>query len=299
MRAAILTVILLSGIAFSQSLSPQATTAANELISETPNPGGFAAPVNLAPALPPVPHGKATVIGGSIRNVDHLRDELTLNIYGGHPLRVFFDERTQIFRNGEKVSLDDLRPGERVSVETLLDGEDVFARSIHSLSQSLDGQAHGQVLSFDRASGELLIRDGLAPWPIKVQVPANAAITGQGEKTLSSAALMQGSLVAVTFRPDGNGRAIANQISVLATPGSAFVFSGVIDYLDVHAGVLVLVDPRDQSRYEISFDPRSPVRASLHEGTGVTVNANFDGSHYSAHTITLNQPPAGSTANPQ
>src|SRR5579863_5146641 len=98
MRAAILTVILttmLSSAMFCQSLSPQASTAAQELISETPTPG-FASPVNLAPALPPVPTGKATVIGGSIRNVDRLRDELTLNIYGGHPMRVFFDERTQI-----------------------------------------------------------------------------------------------------------------------------------------------------------------------------------------------------------
>lgn len=285
MRIAIL-LILLSGMAFGQALTSQ-SSATKELISEAPIPGSFAAPVNLAPDLPAMPRGKTTVIGGSIRNVDHLRDELTLNIYGGHPLKVFFDERTRIFRNGQAASLDDLRPGERVSVETLLDGDDVFARSIHSLTQSVDGQCHGQVLSFDPASRELLVRDGLAPKPIRVQVPAGTTIVGEGQQKASASSLARGALVAVTFRPDGNGRAVANQISILATPGSAFVFSGIVSFLDVHRGVMVLVDPRDQSRYEISFDPRSPVRGSLHEGVGVTVTAGFNGEQYAARQITV------------
>jgi hypothetical protein len=297
MRVAVL-VLILSALAFAQSLVPQGASAAKELISETPNPAGFAAPVNLAPDLPPVPRGKTTVIGGAIRSVDHLRDELVLNIYGGHPIRVFFDQRTRIYRNGQPAELSDLHPGERVSVETQLDGEDIFARSIHSVSQSVDGQCHGQVLSFDAAKRELLIRDGLAPQPIRVEVPANISIVGEGQQAASPAALAPGALVAITFRSDGNGHAVANQVSMLAAPGSAFVFTGVVTYLDVHDGVLSLLDPVNQKRYEISFDPQSSVRASLHEGLNVTVNAGFDGRHYTARTITLNKPAAGA-ATPQ
>lgn len=286
----VLLVVILSGMAFSQALSSQGSISAKELIAATPDPSGLAAPVNLAPDLPPVPRGKATVIGGSIRTVDHLRDELTLNVYGGHPMKIYFDQRTHIFRDGQPASLGDLRPGERISVETLLDGDTIFARSIHSLTQSIDGQCHGQVLSFDAVKRELLIRDGLAPQPIKVQVPAGATIVGEGQQTASRTALSRGALVAVTFRSDGNGRAIANKIDVLATPGSAFVFNGVVSYLDVHRGVLVLADPRDQSHYEISFDPRSPIHSSLREGQGVTVTAGFNGEHYAAQQIVIHPP---------
>lgn len=284
MRIAVL-MLILSGMAFSQVLSSHDAGVAQELISAAPTPGGFATPVNLAPDLPPVPRGKTTVIGGSIRQVDRLRDELTLNIYGGHPMKIFFDERTHVFQDGQAASLSDLKPGERVSVETLLDGEDVFARSIHSLSHSVDGQCHGQVLSFDAAKRELLIRDGLAPQPIKVLVPATATIVGQGQQAASPTALARGALVAVTFRSDGSGRALASKISVLASPGSNFIFSGIVSYLDVHRGVLVLLDPRDQSHYEITFDPRSPVRSSLHEGEAVTVTAGFNGEQYAAKQI--------------
>lgn len=283
-------IVVLSGMAFSQTLSPQAPSIAKELISETPAPGGFASPVNFAPDLPPMPRGKATVIGGWIGKVDQLRDQLTLNVYGGHPLKIFFDERTHIFRDGQSASLKDLHPGERVSVETLLDGDDIFARSIHSLTQSIDGQCHGQVLSFDAANRELLIRDGLAPQPIKVQVPAAATIVGEGQQTASVTALASGALVTVTFRSDGGGHAIADKIAVLASPGSAFVFNGIVSYLDVHRGILVLTDPRDQSHYEITFDPRSTVRNSLREGVGVTVTAGFNGEQYAAKQIVVHSP---------
>jgi hypothetical protein len=289
MRIAVL-MFIVSGMAFSQAFSSQGSTSAKELIAATPDPSGLAASVNLAPDLPPMPRGKATVIGGSVRSVDQLRDELTLNVYGGHPMKIFFDQRTHIFRDGQPASLNDLRPGEHISVETLLDGDDIFARSIHSLTQSIDGQCHGQVLTFDAAKRELLIRDGLAPEPIKVQVPPSATIVGEGQQTASPTALARGALVAVTFRSDGNGRAIANKIAVLASPGSAFVFNGIVSYLDVHRGVLVLVDSRDQSHYEISFDPRSPIHSSLREGQGVTVTAGFNGEQYAAKQIVIHPP---------
>ena len=47
--------------------------------------------------------------------------------------------------------LRDLRPGDHVSVETVLDGTTVFARSIHMLSGSPEGECQGQVMSYDPA----------------------------------------------------------------------------------------------------------------------------------------------------
>jgi len=282
--------LIFGGFAFSQTLTPAASPAGKEAFAETlPS----ASPkVNFAPELPLPPKGKTTVIGGAIRIVDRLQDELTLNVYGGRDMKIFFDERTEIYRDGQRVSLSDLKAGERISVETLLDGEAIFARSIHMLTQSLDGECHGQVLSFDRTDGVLSIRDGLAPDPIKVRVSATATIVGQGQQSASAAELSPGALVSVTFAADGNGRAIARQISILATPGTAFVFTGTVDFLDFHSGLLVVLDPRDQKRYEISFDPQLPIRDSLHEGVGVTVTAGFDGSRYKAREIAVTAPSA-------
>lgn len=290
----VMSMVMLSTIALSQALASDSSSAAKNLPPETAGIPDVPAAMNLAPDIPSIPNGKTTVIGGAIRNVDRLQDRITLAVYGGKDMKIFFDQRTQVFRDGQPVALSELKAGERISVETLLDGELVFARSIHALTQSLDGECHGQVISYDRASGELLVRDGLAPDAVKVRVPASATILGKGQQTATAASLGPGALVSVSFVPDGNGHAIARQVSILAEPGFAFVFSGTVSYLDLHSGVMVVVDPRDQKRYEISFNPRTSVRDSLREGIGVTVTAGFDGRQYSAKQIqvdpTANQP---------
>src|SRR6266849_5987302 len=126
-----LMVAILSGAAFAQLPSPadvkSAQIPADQLASKMESPAVF------LPALPAMPRGNSTVIGGSIRQVDGVRDQLTLNIFGGHAMKVLFDERTQVYRDGQKTSLRDLRAGDHVSVETMLDGTTVFARSIHML----------------------------------------------------------------------------------------------------------------------------------------------------------------------
>lgn len=289
-------VFILSGVAVAQNLTPTSAPAGKEAFACSP--AGASPAVNFAPDLPPSPKGKTTVIGGAIRNVDRLQDKLTLNVYGGRDMKIFFDARTEIYRDGQRVALSDLKPGERISVETLLDGEAVFARSIHMLTQSLDGECRGQVVSFNRADGVLSIRDGIAPDAIKVHIPATAVIVGQGQETASAANLGPGALVDVTFASDGDGRAVARQVSILATPGTPFVFSGVVDFLDFHSGLLVIHDPRDDKKYEISFAPEQSKRGELREGIGVSVTAAFDGSRYKAQQITVTPAPADAPSNP-
>jgi len=251
-----------------------------------------------ASSLPPLPKGKSTVIGGAIRGVDRVRDQFTLDVFGGRSLKVLFDERTLIYRDGVKSSQRDLRSGDHVSVETVLDGTTVFARSIHTLSESPAGDCQGQVMSYDPADRVLTVRDALSRQPIKFRLPGGVAFVRQGQAASSSAAsssaepgsadLDAGTLVSVKFQSDNKGHGVASQVSILAAPGSAFVFVGNVASLDLHSGLLVVVDPRDDKRYDIFFDSaRFPVSRDLREGTDVMVTADFDGARYVASAITV------------
>jgi hypothetical protein len=289
-----LMIVILSSTAFAQLPSAaESKFAADPSAGSPPKLESPSASLPAAPAMPDMPampKGKSTVIGGAVREVDGVRDQLTLNIFGGRTMKVLFDERTVVYRDGQTTALRDLRAGDHVSVETVLDGTAVFARSIHMLSQLPDGECQGQVLSYNRSNGELIVRDLLSPQPIKLRVASDTTMLHEGQQ--SSGDLSPGTLISIHFQADGTGRNVARNISVLATPGNAFVFTGNVVTLDLHTGLLVLVDPRDDKRYEISFDPaRFALSREVHEGTDVTVTANFDGTRYSASAVTVSSSP--------
>lgn len=245
-----------------------------------------------------MPRGKSTVIGGAIRAVDGVRDQLTLDVFGGRSMKVLFDERTQIYRDGIRSSIRDLRAGDHVSVETVLDGTTVFARSIRMLSVLPEGESQGQVTSYDPTDHELTVRDALSRQLVRFQVPEGTAFARRGQAAYSSAEpgaadLVAGTLISVKFQSDNKGHGVASQVSILATPGTAFVFVGNVASLDVHSGLLVVVDPRDDKRYDVFFDSaRFPVSRNLHEGSDVMVTADFDGARYVASAITVRPAPA-------
>jgi hypothetical protein len=286
-----LAVAIFSSVAFAQLSSSAGPKSARDL--GPPGPGLEGA-LASAPGLPSMPRGKSTVIGGAIRTVDQVRDQLTLNVFGGGKLKVLFDERTQVYRDGLKTSLRVLRAGDHVSVETMLDGTTVFARSIHMLSELPEGECQGQVMNYNPADGELTVRDALTRNPVKLRVPAGIAVVRLGQAASSSAdlgstGLNQGTLVSVKFRPDNKGHGVASEVAILATPGAAFVFVGNVASLDLHFGRLVVVDPRDDKHYDVFFDSaRFPVSRDLREGADVTVTADFDGARYVATAITMN-----------
>jgi hypothetical protein len=248
-------------------------------------------PSGLRP-LPPLPKGKSTVIGGAIRHVDPVRDQLTLKVYGGKPMKILFDERTQLFFNGKRTPLRDLRPEAHAAVETMLDGTDVFARSIHILSKAPEGEARGQVLTYNSSTGDLNLSTVLSNQPIRLRVPAGTPVVRQGQAGSTAASgladLVKGTLVAVKFQSGNNGQGVASHIEILATPGSQFVFSGNITFLDLPAHTLALVDPHDGKNYRISFDPaRFPNSAELRQGQNVKVTTEFDGTRYVANAIKI------------
>ena len=131
--------------------------------------------------------------------------------------------------------------------------------------------------------------------PLKLVVPPGTPITriGQASFTTQQAAnsdLARGSLVSVQFGSDNAGRGVASHISVLATPGSAFVFIGTIASLDMHSGRMSIVDSQDDKTYQVSFDAGGlPKTQTLHQGDNVMVTADFSGDHYVASAITINQ----------
>ena len=271
--------------------APDAANSVNALSSNTVSPGDIE-PVRPLPAnpagIPPLPGGKVTLLGGTIQKVDHIRDRLTLQVFGGNRTAVLFDERTRVFRDGKSATLDDLKNGERAYVDTTLDGTQIFARNIRVVAQLPTGQSSGQIVDYRPGSGELIVRDTISPEPVKMRLAGNAVIL-QGDRIAGPAELKAGTLVTLAFTP-GNGEApIVRQISILALPGAAFIFSGRIDHLDLRRGLLVVVDPRDNKSYEVYFDPTARHLArDLKQGVDVTVQATFDGRRYQSREIAVN-----------
>jgi Domain of unknown function (DUF5666) len=262
-------------------------TAVTQSDSETdPIPGDM-------PALPSAPQGKSTVIGGEIRKVDAVRDQFTLAVFGGRPIKILFDARTQLYRDGIKLAPGDLHPGERASVETLLNETDIFALSVRMLSRPPEGDFQGQVLRYNPGTGEVTISGTLSHEPITLLVPAGTPVLRDEQAAFSSAPsgssdLVAGALISIKFESNHQGRGVATQITILATPGSTFVFNGNVSFLDLHSGRLVLVDARDDKSYQIVFDPAHfPMSWHLHQGDHVTVTANFDGARYVASSMTI------------
>jgi hypothetical protein len=289
-----LAVAILSGVALAQSSSSAGSRLAQD---QGAQPASRLEKALGGPAgLPPMPRGKSTVIGGAIGTVDRVRDQFTLNVFGGRALKVLFDQRTQVYRDGLKSALTDLRAGDHVSVETVLDGTAVFARSIHLLSGAPEGECQGQVMNYDPTDRELTVRDSLSHQSVQLRVPAGTAMIRQGQAASASAGagspdLATGTLISVKFQSDNKGHGVASQIAILATSGTAFVFVGNVAFLDLHSGLLVLVDPRDDKRYDVFFDSaRFPMSRDIHEGADVTLTADFEASRYVARALTINAP---------
>jgi hypothetical protein len=277
-----------TGQAFSPDASPPVTSSV-PIQSNKPLPSTGVRVAGAPPTIPAIPEGKSTVIGGEVRKVDRVRDELTVAVFGGRDIRALFDERTKVFRDGAAISVDDLRIGDRASLETILDGSTVFVRSVHMVTGLPQGQCRGQVLTYDPVSGALSVREALSSRPIQLRVSGSTSIVRQGQEASSVAELGPGALITADFVPDDRGHGVVRKISILATPGSKFVFTGTVAFLDMHSGALVIIDPRDQQRYEITFDP-AVVSGSrqIQAGADVVVKAYFDGGHYLAQAITVN-----------
>lgn len=241
--------------------------------------------------MPPLPSGNSTILGGAIADVDPVLDRFTLRIVGEKPMRILYDERTQVFLNGDRIPLNQLRSSEHASVQTTLDGTSVFAISVHILSQLHQGDYRGEITSFDPSTGDLELVSGKGGASVRIRVTSDTKIERTGQSSISStesgpADLQRGTLVAIQFDPDGKGRGLATHIALLATPGARLVFSGNLIALDMRAGSMMLLDRRDNRSYRLAFDPGTmALPQNLHAGQSVRVTAEYDGTRYLAQDV--------------
>jgi len=241
---------------------------------------------NRLPDLPPLPLGKASLLGGTIRQIDHLRNQLVLNMFGGGHISVLFDERTKVLAGSGTTSLDSLKTGQRVYLDTTLDGTKLFARSVRLGMQLPTGQSSGQVVDFDQAKQQLTLRDSLSPKPFRMQLSSATTIL-DAKGNPEHVTLEPGTLVSLTFTPDPHGDAPrVQQVRVVARPGASFLIAGQVETLDLHRDLLVVKDPRDGKTFELRLSPSvSQTARSLRLGQTTTVHAVFDGKVYVADRI--------------
>lgn len=295
-----LLIAILSGVVFStvvrgqvaraQSVAstPPAPSTADDATSLKNVADDTLDPASLVPSLPSLPPAKSTLIGGTIERLDRIQDQLTLLVFGGGKMKIMFDPRTHIYRDGDPAAASDLRRGDRVYIDTLLDRDKVFALNIRLKGSAPAGESQGVVLSYRGDRRELTMRDVLSPHAFIVRLSSSTRIVN-GDRSVSADNLAPGTLVRVSLCPQQNGRTWAREISVLAVPGASFTFAGQVISLDLRVGLLVLTSTTDRKTYEIHFDSGVlTIDDNVHPGIDVTVLTRFEGNQYVARSLTIN-----------
>lgn len=265
----------------------KATNASAAAVSAQPRDGGYDPLLDL----PPLPQGHTTLVGGTVYSIDQIRNRFTVQPFGGQAMKISFDERTHIYRDGVPSTQLVIRKGERVYVDTMLDGTKVFARNIRVVTGTQAADARGQVTRKDAASGRITVQDELSAQPVTFRVtPATVVKGSSGTSTLAQ--LQPGSLVTVKFSPERGNHDIAQEISVIAAPGSVFTFYGRITYLNMSTRTLAVANESDKKTYDLKFTPTAVDSQMLGEGKLVLVKARFNGTGYTADNIQFMKAPS-------
>lgn len=286
--------------------SPNATTVSspdissgNNLVSNPPRPvtktlggGGLVDPNDVADLLAPKPlqPSKLSLIGGTVKSIDQIRDNMTIQVYDAGSMRLKFDQRTHFYRDGKETTQLTVKKGDRVYLDTQLFEGKVFAKNVHVESGSRSADASGQIVSFNPKSGDVVVQDQLAGSTVKFRVNPQTTIKN-GESKTTASALRQGSLVAVKFSPRSRSTGSAEEISIIAAPGTSFTYFGRVTHLDVRSGLLAIENQADGKVYDVHFDSSTRIPDNLTVGSQVTAVAMFRGHDYVAQSIEVSSGP--------
>ncbi|MFZ0704254.1 MAG: DUF5666 domain-containing protein [Candidatus Korobacteraceae bacterium] len=237
---------------------------------------------------PPLPKTKPTLIGGTAARVDHIRNRLIIQPFGGgRKIKVFVDERTHIYRDGEATTVLGIRKGDRVYADTMLDGARVFAKNVRVENQVGMAEVRGQVTAANPEKGTVTVRDELSSQPVTVAVGSGTQYSAY-KGPANSNDLQPGSLVDVQFARSKEKQDVAQEVILLAKPGDTYVFTGVVTNIDLRTNTLDLENRSDDQTYELHFDQSSvDDRSKLKVGSEVTAHAVFNGKQYNANDLQL------------
>ncbi len=235
--------------------------------------------------LPPLPRAKVALIGGTVTQVDHVSNRLTLRPFGSkQQLRVDFDMRSAVYRDSQPALPKDIQRGDRVYVDTMLNGTRVFAKSVRIQTGASSGNGTGQVIDYDAAANLLTVRDELSSQPVHFRL-SSTTVVRNGTQTIQAAELRPGSLVSLTF-VDQQGHSVVRDVTLLAQPGAEFSFFGKLTFVDLSQKMMAIANQVDGKTYEIHLASIPPaVLRNLHEGSDVGVSAVFDGTQYTARSV--------------
>jgi hypothetical protein len=239
-------------------------------------------------ASQPLPKKKLTLIGGTVRAIDPIRNRLTVDIYGGKEMKLIFDDRTKVTRNGAEVNPLLIRKGDRVYLDTQQATNDkIFAKQIQIVTKFEAADLNGQIVNFDPKTRLIELRDQLSASPFRFTVDQDAAVTANGGKAASMADLRPGALVVAHFNNGQGGRGSIRDINIVAAPGAEFTLYGRVNHLDLRSGILAVQNRADDKAYEVKFSPAQFKVDDLAIGSDVAVTARFDGHDYVAQSLNV------------
>ena len=251
-------------------------------IATTPSPAARRENRDPLLDLPELPNKKVTLIGGTVKSLDEIMNKMIVVPFGSkQKMLVAFDTRTDFFQDGKPISYKSIRKGQRIYLDTMLNGSTVFAKKIWIQSTADSGIARGQIVDYDPGRRMLTVRDELSSQPLKMQL-TSSTVMKKGTENASPTDLVPGTLVSMSFGPQRELR----EVTLLAQPGTTFVFAGRITYLDMSRKLIAIDNKTDNKKYDISVEAIAPsVLRQLREGSEVNVSAVFDGSRYDARSV--------------
>jgi hypothetical protein len=262
---------------------PAVKTPHTEMVG-TPSSGPLSADPLLQP--PPLPENKSTLIGGIVRKIDGVSNRVVIAPFGSSKtLSVQFDERSHIYRDGRETTMLGIKKGDRIYADTMLVGPKVFARNLRVVTTMSPAEASGQIVSYDPTAQTIRLVDKLTNTPVLFHIAKDTELRSKtGQATASD--IRVGTLISVVFAP-GQAGGDARQISILAVPGTKYIFAGRITNFDIHNGIVDVDNQSDGRNYEIHFPPEMENRGELRVGAQVAANATFDGHTYATQQITI------------